>query len=584
MAQATPLKGSGERGGPSPEEKVSSNQGSFVGDEDAAASAAAPLRGIRRAWSSIRGACTTGSTLDRKFPSTNKRSASAGTETMSPPHNRWPGGSSPRRLSPHPEAKASSSKGKVVVPECGIKPGMERTIFESKDHGFRLHVQGDSVPAAPPGEQNSGPITVAPLERDIVFEGGELEGVLEVHCLPTGRRFDAPLLLDFLVEPGDEDDPIMDQHGRIRYEVLTRACDSDTWVRDPESSIPLEVVKGDWGRVYVRARVRHFCFWGCWKRKRLDFGPQLYHTQKIPWSQRKTHRSLIKNNTPGVDIHVYAMQMSQWSAALESVKAGAGAEGFEANFEITGDVHEEVNPVALIPQMVTIPSGHSHWFEIPRVGGGVWSSRKAAVVIVTETSDEKDGRRMRMEAMEHLRSRTMLTVTLRVENGRVIGSPCAAESGGILSQVNRVIQNQVSATSGGGGRPSSTNTEARSRSETNSVVNETGSPVSSASNAGVAGAAAAAAALGTGLTGALPMGSPAMADSDRDEESPGTAAVAGAAKDRDDDARVKRKEITTPVTGSAARDTPAAGLARVESDTSYSAPPAELCALSSPVE
>lgn len=305
---------------------------------------------------------------------------------------------------------------------------------------------------------------------------------------------------------------------RGRKQVLTKNCDSDGWVRDPESSIPLEVVKDDQGRIYVRAQVRHFCSWGCWKRKRLDFGPQLYHTEKIPWPQRKMHQSVIKNNTPGVDIYVYAMQLSQWSAALESVKAGAGAEGFEANFEFAGDVHEEVNAAALIPQMVTIPSGHSHWFEIPRVGAGVWSSRKAAVVIVTESSDERDGRKMRMEAMEHLRSRTMLTVTLRVENGKVIGSPCAAESGGILSQVNRVIQNQVNA-SPSEPPPSATNTEARSRSETNSVANETGSAVSSTSMAGMA--------VSGRSSGAPLVGSPAMAESERDDSSsPDTVAVA----------------------------------------------------------
>lgn len=99
---------------------------------------------------------------------------------------------------------------------------MEHTIFESKTHGFRLQVQGDSVPALPPDEQNSGPITVTPLNETIEFEGGDLEGVLEVHCLPTKRRFDAPLLFDFLVEAGNKDDPIMDQHGRVRYEVKQR--------------------------------------------------------------------------------------------------------------------------------------------------------------------------------------------------------------------------------------------------------------------------------------------------------------------------------------------------------------------------
>lgn len=367
-------------------------------------------------------------------------------------------------------------------------------------------------------------------------------------------------------------------------QVLTKNSDADTWARDPESSIPLEVVKDDQGLIYVRARVRHFSFWGCWKRKRLEFGPQVYHTEKIPWPQRRRHQSVIKNNTPGVDIHVYAMQLSQWSAALESVKAGAGAEGFNASFEVGGDVHEDVNPAALIPQMVTIPSGYSHWFEIPRVGAGVWSSRKAAVVIVTESSDEKDGRRMRMEAMEHLRSRTMLTVTLPVDqNGKVIGSPCAAESGGILSQVNRVIQNQANATPGGP-PPSSANTEASSRSETHSVVNDTGSAVSSASTAGGA-------VSGTESSGALLTGSPAIEDSDRDESPPGTA-VAVAAGDADIKvyaARIADKEdkpssATIRVAAAAVRESPPAGLARVESGASSCAPPAELPALPSPVE
>ena len=360
-------------------------------------------------------------------------------------------------------------------------------------------------------------------------------------------------------------------------QVLTRGCDSDQWVRDPESSKPPEIVKDDQGRIYVRAQVRHFSFWGCFKRKKLDFGPQLYHTQKIPWSQRKMHQSVIKNCTPGVDIHVYAMQLSQWSAALESVKAGAGAEGIEANFEFGGDVHEEVNPAALIPQMVTIPSGHSHWFEIPRVGAGILSSRKAAVVIVTESSDERDGRRMRMEAMEHLRSRTMLTVTLRVENGRVIGSPCAAESGGILSQVNRVIQNQANAMPRG--PPPSTNTEARSRSETNSVVNDTASAASSASTAGGATVS------GTRSSGERLVGSPAMADSDCEESSPGTAVAGGAANgEAGGAARLAGKETRPSVTTASGVVSPPAGLARVESGASSCAPPAELPALPSPVE
>lgn len=107
-----------------------------------------------------------------------------------------------------------------MVPEGGIKPGMNPKMFESDKHAFRLHVQRDSVPVDPPDNQSSGPITVTPLDGSITFEGQKLEGILNVHCLPSKRRFDAPLLFDFLVESGNQDDPIMDQYGRIRYEVF----------------------------------------------------------------------------------------------------------------------------------------------------------------------------------------------------------------------------------------------------------------------------------------------------------------------------------------------------------------------------
>ncbi|CAN0230267.1 unnamed protein product [Ectocarpus fasciculatus] len=163
------------------------------------------------------------------------------------------------------------------------------------------------------------------------------------------------------------------------------------------------------------------------------------------------------------------MRMSQWSAALQSVKAGAGVEAFKWNFGFNGDIHENVNPATLVPQMVTIPPEHCHWIEVPRVGAGVRSSRKTVVFIVTESNDENDGRRMRLEADIHLRSKTMLKVKLRVsEEGKVIGSPAASESGGILSQVLRLIQNQVNAD------PHNAPSTARSCSETNSVANGVG--------------------------------------------------------------------------------------------------------------
>lgn len=96
---------------------------------------------------------------------------------------------------------------------------MDHKIFKSTKHGFRLHVQRDSVPVDAPNDESSGPITVAPLKDTIKFEDERLKGILEVHCLPAGRRFDAPWLFDFPVNGGSKDDPIVDKYGRIRYEV-----------------------------------------------------------------------------------------------------------------------------------------------------------------------------------------------------------------------------------------------------------------------------------------------------------------------------------------------------------------------------
>lgn len=180
-------------------------------------------------------------------------------------------------------------------------------------------------------------------------------------------------------------------------QVLTRDCSSKDWVRDPESSIPLEVVKDDHGRIYVRAQVRHFSLWGFLK-KDLDAGNQMYQMEPISWWESRKHQSLIKNCTPDdVTIHAYAMPMSQWNAALESFKLGVGAEGLGVNAEADGRAGKEANPATSLPQMVPIPSDYSHWFEIPRVGTGVRSSRKAVVAIVTESNDERDGQRLRYD-------------------------------------------------------------------------------------------------------------------------------------------------------------------------------------------
>lgn len=181
--------------------------------------------------------------------------------------------------------------------------------------------------------------------------------------------------------------------GTLEEQVLTKGCDSKDWIRDPESSIPLEIVKDAQGRIYVRAQVRHFSRWSFWE-KDLDAGDQMYATESISWSNRRRHQSLIKNCTDDdVTIYAFAMRMARWDVAFESFKAGAGAGDAQGTLEVVGSMHKKITAAALLPQMVAIPSGNSHWFEIPRVG--TTSSRKAVVAIVTESNDEKDGQRLR---------------------------------------------------------------------------------------------------------------------------------------------------------------------------------------------
>lgn len=114
------------------------------------------------------------------------------------------------------------------MPKDGIKPGMGHTIFRGETHGFRLHVQDDSVPAHRPMDETSGPVTVELWEEIFRFEGAVLKGVLKVECLPDRRRFEAPLLFDFLVEDGKKADPIIDRQCRNRYEVSIGRAPSST--------------------------------------------------------------------------------------------------------------------------------------------------------------------------------------------------------------------------------------------------------------------------------------------------------------------------------------------------------------------
>lgn len=156
-------------------------------------------------------------------------------------------------------------------------------------------------------------------------------------------------------------------------QVLTEDSNSKGWVRDPESrSVPLEIVKDEQGRIYVRAQVRHFCWWIFCRRDRLDKGKELYKTESIPFMDRRWHQSHVTNSTPhDITIHAFAWRMSQWDAAVESVKAGAGPEGTGVRAEVAGRLQKQVHAPALLPQMVPIPSGHSQWLEISRVGGGL---------------------------------------------------------------------------------------------------------------------------------------------------------------------------------------------------------------------
>eukprot|EP00752_Nemacystus_decipiens_P002384 g2250.t1 len=348
----------------------------------------------------------------------------------------------PRGADPTDEDPTSreESNQEEIVAAGGVGPGNQRTTFESEQHGFRLHIQQGSVPE----NQTLGPITVTPLKESFKLYGGNMEAVLEIHCQPAKCRFDPPLLFDLRVEGGNKDDPIIDQYGRIRYEVVTRDCSSNDWIRDPEDSTPLEIVQDDHGNIYVRAQIRHFCFWRFLKK--LDFGDQCIETVRIPWTQQRRHQSIVKNETAGnVDIQVYAMRVSQWDAVVESATAGVGVEGVGVNIELSGRLSKQVHAAAMLPQMATIKPKKSHWFEIPRVGTGLLNSRKAVMFIVTTEPNSGDGKkRMRLEATIHVRCKTMVTVKLPVAtNG---DPPIASEEGGTLDLLMRVIRNYANAT------------------------------------------------------------------------------------------------------------------------------------------
>lgn len=263
------------------------------------------------------------------------------------------------------------------------------------------------------------------------------------------------------------------------------------------------------GRIYVRAEIWHFSIWGLGKK--INIYPEEFMQQTLPWVQRKRHRSVITNETPhNVRIYVYVMRSSQWTTSVDSLHAGIGVGEVQARLDFSGDIHEDINPAAKFPQMAPIKSKGSHWVDIPREGAGIRSSRKAVVAIFTSFKDGNDVTKIRLEALVHLPSKTSLTVTLDVdEEGKVRSSPVAEESGGILSLLMSLMQNQANAT-----LPSSTPTAGgRSRSEANTNMSVTSSE-QDGSNANEQDGSNA----GRSSAGLL-TGPPAMANSKNEENS-----------------------------------------------------------------
>lgn len=253
-----------------------------------------------------------------------------------------------------------------------------------------------------------------------------------------------------------------------------RDCGSKRWIRDPASSLPLIVIQDEHGKIFVRAQVRHFSSRALWKgdEEELNLGFQRYRVQDIPPRQRRGHKSVIKNETTGVAIKVFAWRCAQWNAAIESVTMGGGVKEVEANLEVAGNLSKTITCAARLPQGATILPGESQFIEVPHAGS-VLSPRKVAVSIVTKSYTDEDGYSTRMEAQLFLRHRKMLTVTLPVDaNGNVAGHPIASESGGVLHQIVRVIQNQVNAGRPGFSRSLSINTGATTITASNSTIDD----------------------------------------------------------------------------------------------------------------
>lgn len=105
-----------------------------------------------------------------------------------------------------------------IIPHGMIRLADEEAIFTSVKHKVRVRVQKDSVASQ---THTAGPVTLSILNDTIDLEGIPLQGILQVKGLPSGYRFNAPLLFDFPVGGEGMSNDIMDEYGRVHYEVRT---------------------------------------------------------------------------------------------------------------------------------------------------------------------------------------------------------------------------------------------------------------------------------------------------------------------------------------------------------------------------
>lgn len=175
----------------------------------------------------------------------------------------------------------------------------------------------------------------------------------------------------------------------------------------------------------MRAQIEHFCCFGFFRR--IDLGhPQMFEQRVLPLQQRQWNRSLIVNDTSGVDIYVYTLRIAQAKTVMRTqASISSGGLGADASVGLSLSRIRELLPAGLAPQCTIIPSGNSQWFHIPKCG---CFRRKACVIIVTATPQE-----IRTEAILELPCHRLLTVRMRAAGGRVLGRPAA--NGGLLASL-----------------------------------------------------------------------------------------------------------------------------------------------------